>query len=380
APPAEIERLDLSSWQIAFNGSEPVRRATLDRFAAAFAPYGFRREAFVPCYGLAEATLLVTASDRSEGSSAAPVSCGVPAGGEVVVVEPESGVPCSGQAVGEIWVAGPSVAAGYWNRPEETRAAFGARLRDGRGPFLRTGDLGFLRDDALYVSGRIKDLIILRGRNLYPQDVEATAREAHPALVEGIGAAFSIDLGEERLVVVHEVERHAARLDEIFAAVREAIAREHEALAYEVVLVPRGGAPRTTSGKVQRQACRDLYLQGGLRVLGASRLSDVVLDGAADLDPAGAPPGSLDWLLRAFAAAARIDPARVDPDRPLAASGLDSLAAVELQQAVNEATGVSLPLPDLLEGMTLRAIGQRLATQGSHSRPPPPTHTPSHPG
>ncbi|HSF39029.1 MAG TPA: condensation domain-containing protein, partial [Thermoanaerobaculia bacterium] len=211
----------------------------------------------------------------------------------------------------------------------------------------------------LFVAGRLKDLIILRGRNHYPQDLEATAGKVHPALGDGTGAAFAVDAGgEERLVIVHEVERHADRLEEIAAAVRQAIAEEHEALTWEVVLVPPGGVPRTTSGKVQRRACRDLYLGGELRVLGASRLSPA----AAEEDPmTEALPGSLDWLRRAFAAAARVDPARVDPDRPLSASGLDSLAAVELKQAVEEATGVSLSLPDLLEGMTLREVEQRVA-------------------
>jgi amino acid adenylation domain-containing protein len=369
--PAEIEQLDLSSWQVAFNGAEPVRRATLDRFATAFAPCGFRREAFVPCYGLAEATLLVTAgADRSVRSAAElPVRCGpLPAGDEVAVVDPASGKPCAAGAEGEIWVRGPSVAAGYWNRPAETLETFGAVLPEGRGPFLRTGDLGFVADGELVVSGRLKDLIILRGRNLHPQDLEATAREAHPALAGGMGAAFSVDSdGEERLVIVHEVERHAARPEEIAAAVRQAVTEEHEALAYEVVLVSAGRVPRTTSGKVQRRACRELYLQGGLRVLAASRLSSAVADeGAA----AAVMEGSLEWLRRAFATAARVAPFEVDPDRPLSAAGLDSLAAVGLKQAVEEATGVSIPLTELLEGMTLREVERRVAA-GERESPAP---------
>ncbi|HSK79411.1 MAG TPA: amino acid adenylation domain-containing protein, partial [Thermoanaerobaculia bacterium] len=365
--PAEIESLDLSSWEVAFNGAEPVRTETLRRFAAAFGPCGFRKESFVPCYGLAEATLLVTAG-RAGTAADRPVRCGpLPSGDEVAVVDPVSGEPCAAGVEGEIWVRGPSVAAGYWNRPEESRETFGASLADGQGPFLRTGDLGFVTDGELAVSGRLKDLIILRGRNLHPQDLEATARAAHPALAVGMGAAFSVDGGDdaERLVIVHEVERHASRLDEIAAAVRQAIAEVHEVLAWEVVLVPVGGVPRTTSGKVQRRACRDLYAGGELRVLESSRLAPA----AADEDlVAAALPGSLDWLRRTFAAVARIEPAGVDPNRPLSALGLDSLAAVELKYRVEEATGVFLPLPDLLEGMTLRDVERQIA-EGAPAEP-----------
>ncbi len=365
-PPAEIEKLDLSSWQVAFNGAEPVREETLARFAAAFAPAGFRPGALYPCYGLAEATLMVSGGRPGEETVVREVGerrlvgCGrVLLDLEVAIVDPDTGVPCPLGGVGEIWVAGGSVAGGYWKRPEETTHAFGAALADGRGPWLRTGDLGALLGGELFVAGRLKDLIILRGRNHYPQDLEATAGKAHPALGDGTGAAFAVEVGgEERLVIVHEAERHADRLDEMTAAIRQAIAEEHEALVYEVVLVPPGGVPRTTSGKVQRRACRDLYLRGELRVLGASRLSPA----AADEDPwTEALPGSLDWLRRAFAAAARVDPAQVDPDRPLNASGLDSLAAVELKSTVEEATGVTLSLPDLLEGMTLREVEERVA-------------------
>ncbi|HKV13291.1 MAG TPA: AMP-binding protein, partial [Thermoanaerobaculia bacterium] len=374
---AEREGLDLSSWQVAFNGAEPVRAATLRRFAQAFAPCGFSASAFRPCYGLAEATLLVSgwrakgeppvraldaeALERHEAAEAGDaarsrelVGCGA-AMQTLLAVDPESGEPCAPGRVGEIWVASPSVAKGYWERPEETAATFGARLADGSGPFLRTGDLGFVSNGEVFLTGRVKDLIILRGRNHYPQDLELTAERSHAALRAGGGAAFAVDLdGEERLVIVHEVDRHARAglgAERIAAAVRQRVAEEHEVSVAEVVLIGPETLPRTSSGKVRRRACRDLYLEGGLRVLGASRLSSAV---------AGEEPQSEDWLRRAFAAAARVDSARVDPDLPLSASGLDSLAAVELKQAVEEATGVSLPLADLLEGMTLRELEQRV--------------------
>ncbi|MBW8873687.1 MAG: amino acid adenylation domain-containing protein [Acidobacteria bacterium] len=391
------EGLDLSSWQVAFNGAEPVRAGTLRRFAAAFAPCGFRAAAFRPCYGLAEATLLVSgwrqegeprvraldteALERHEAEDAVDsarsrelVSCGLGVQ-TVLAVDAESGETCPPGRVGEIWVDGPSVAQGYWERPEETVATFGARLADGTGPFLRTGDLGFVSEGELFLTGRLKDLIILRGRNHYPQDLELTAERSHAGLRAGGGAAFAVDItgeaGEERLVIVHEVERHARagmegeKTEEIAAAVRRGVAEEHEVSVAEVVLIRPETLPRTSSGKVRRHACRELYLQGGLRVLGASRLSPNDADIAADEDPRAevqsGPPGSPDWLRRAFAAAARIDPSRVDADLPLSAAGLDSLAAVELKHTVEEATGFSLPFADLLEGMTLRELERRVA-------------------
>ncbi|HVR95764.1 MAG TPA: AMP-binding protein, partial [Thermoanaerobaculia bacterium] len=384
---AEREGLDLSSWRVAFNGAEPVRAGTLRRFAETFAPCGFRASAFRPCYGLAEATLLVSglrqegepligafdaeALERHEANAAGEaagdisddaarsrelVGCGAPMQ-TVLAVDPESGVPCLPGQVGEIWVAGPSVAQGYWQRPEETAVTFGARLADGTGPFLRTGDLGFVSEGEVFLTGRLKDLIILRGRNHYPQDLELTAERSHAGLRTGGGAAFAVDVdGEERLVIVHEVDRHAVaglegdKAEEIAAAVRQRVAEEHEVSVAEVVLIRPETLPRTSSGKVRRRACREMYLQGTLRVLGASRLSP------AAVDEAPVQMGSPDWLRRVFAAAVRIDPDRVDPDLPLAAAGLDSLAAIELKQAVEEATGVSLPLTDLLEGMTLREL------------------------
>jgi amino acid adenylation domain-containing protein len=388
-PPAERERLDLSSWRVAFNGAEPVRPETLARFAEAFAASGFSPGALYPCYGLAEATLMVSGGRPGElpavrafdpaalgkGRAVAPagtsegrelVGCGrVLSDLEVAIVDPVTGKPCEPGRIGEIWVAGGSVARGYWNRPEDTAVAFDARLPggpDGRGPFLRTGDLGFFdpeNAEELYVAGRFKDLIILRGRNHYPQDLERTAERAHPSLGGGLGAAFAVDVdGEERLVIVHEAERHAdaGDVEEIAEAVRQAVASEHEALVQVVVVVPPGGVPRTSSGKVQRRACRALYLNGELKTVGRSRLE------AAE---SAVPVDESDWLLHAFARAARVDPRRVDRDRPLAALGMDSLAAIEFKNAVEAETGAALPLSALLEGMTLAEAALRIAGGGA---------------
>ncbi|HSK77309.1 MAG TPA: fatty acyl-AMP ligase, partial [Thermoanaerobaculia bacterium] len=261
-PPEERERLDLSSWRVAYNGAEPVRAETLDRFAAAFAASGFRRESFYPCYGLAEATLFVAggapgrgfrteavdaaALERHETVPARPeaparllVGCGRAWEGQrIAIADPESGAELPPGRIGEIWVSGPSVARGYWNRPEQTRSDFQAALAgEEDGPrFLRTGDLGFVANGELFVTGRLKDLVILRGRNHYPQDLELTAERAHPGLRSGSGAAFSVDVdGEERLVLVYEVERRpGAAPEEIAGAVRRAIAEEHEAQVFHV--------------------------------------------------------------------------------------------------------------------------------------------------
>ncbi len=288
--------LDLGSWRVAVTGSEPIRAETLERFSRAFAPAGFRREAFFPSYGLAEATLLVSRrllrrgdagsvgrfSARRFGAGTPPgcprrrpttpggkdlVSCGAVAPDEeVVIADPETRRRCGAGEVGEIWVRGPSVAHGYWNRPEETAAAFHARLDDGGGPFLRTGDLGFLRGGELFVAGRIRDLIIIRGANVYPQDVERTVGACHPSLRPDGAAAFAVEAdGEERLVVVQEVEALAPDdAAEVLAAVRHAVADAHQLQAYAVVLVRAGRIPRTTSGKIQRTACRTEFQEDGL--------------------------------------------------------------------------------------------------------------------
>ncbi len=399
-PPAERLGLDLSSWRVAFNGAEPVRAETLERFAAAFSPCGFRREAFYPCYGLAEATLFVTggavaappvvesfkAADL-ERDRAVPVQpldpaarrlagCGVAGAGQEVVIAGAGGRPCPPGAVGEIWVAGPSVAAGYWGRPAETAEAFAAALAPEaaaapRGPFLRTGDLGFLHGGELFVTGRLKDLVILRGRNHYPQDLELTAERSHPALRPGGGAAFSVDLeGEERLVVVHELDRHGKGAAPAAAeAVRQAIAEEHEAQVHEVVLIETGALPKTSSGKVQRHACRAAYLAGELAAVERSALAiepppAAEAPAGAALDPqalavlpAAARRAAIEgWLRGAAAAVLGLPPARVEPGRPLTALGLDSLAAIELRARVESGLGVSPPLARLLDGAALSEL------------------------
>ena len=230
----DAAKLDLSSWSVAFNGAEPVRAETLDRFASRFESCGFRRAALFPCYGLAEATLIVTGGRKKSlpiikrVEAKLMVGCGGELPGErVVIVDPVSLIELKDGQVGEIWVYGPSVARGYWNRPEDTIRIFNAYLSDtGEGPFLRTEDLGFIEDGELYITGRIKDLIIIRGLNHYPQDIEWTAERCHTALRPGCGAAFTVEAGgEERLAIVQEINARAeADLDHVIETIREAVA------------------------------------------------------------------------------------------------------------------------------------------------------------
>lgn len=285
----ERANLDLSSWDLAFVGAEPVRAATLERFTQQFAPAGFRSQAFYPCYGLAEATLLVSGPDKGTGYAVEPmrddvddrngkaatvVSCGSCLEDELVIVaDPQTGRLCDVGSVGEIWIHGPSVAQGYWNNSVATATTFQAALPSGDGPYLRTGDLGYLRDGQLYIAGRCKDLIILAGVNHYPQDFEQTAAAAHTGLNSGACAAFSVLVeNEERLIIMAEVRRDAERagestLREIATRIRAAISQTHQVGVHDVCLIRTATMPKTPSGKLQRNLCRKQYLNGELTSL-----------------------------------------------------------------------------------------------------------------
>jgi acyl transferase domain-containing protein/acyl-CoA synthetase (AMP-forming)/AMP-acid ligase II/NADPH:quinone reductase-like Zn-dependent oxidoreductase/acyl carrier protein len=286
--------LDLASVKVALCGAEPVRPDTLVQFAKVFGPCGFRQEVFRPAYGLAEATLIVSGHSESgapyapsvlaeelqrnriqlaeEGAAGSRVLAGC--GGiapdlKVAIVDPETLAPCASDRVGEIWVSGPSVAHGFWRNSAETKQTFGAHLANGEGPFLRTGDLGFLDRGQLFVTGRLKDLIIIRGSNYYPQDLEYTVERSHRALRPACGAAFSIDVdGAERLVIVQEVnDRASVPTEDVVAAIRRALTESHEVHPDAVVLIEPRSIPRTSSGKIQRYACREALLAGTLDVV-----------------------------------------------------------------------------------------------------------------
>ena len=303
--------LDLSSWRVAYSGSEPVRRSTLEQFQRTFGICGFRWEALSPAYGLAESTLLVanipagvppTFLGSAVASGTAPASRGV------AVVNPVTLERCPDGETGEIWVTGRSVATGYWNREAETLATFRAFTSDsGEGPFLRTGDLGFIHQDRLFISGRIKDLIIVRGMKHYPQDIELTAERAHPALRLGCCAAFAMGPtfassadqagptfrsradrdDEEKVAIVAEVDPrrrvHAteAELSQVIAAVRLAVTEAHHVAPWNVALVPPGAVPKTTSGKLQRYLCREALTTGLLETLASWTAKDEERERAA---------------------------------------------------------------------------------------------------
>ncbi|TRV02835.1 MAG: fatty acyl-AMP ligase [Microcystis wesenbergii Mw_QC_B_20070930_S4D] len=294
--PEQLGDLDLSSWEVAFNGSETIRAKTIEEFSAKFKSCGFRKQAFYPCYGMAEATLLVSGVKKSQppmvysvkkafleqngvvlATNSDPdydikkiVSCGQTwLDGKIKIVNPKTLTECSPREVGEIWVSSSSVTQGYWNRQQQTEETFQAYLYDtGKGPFLRTGDLGFLSDGELFVTGRLKEVIIIRGANHYPQDLEMSVQNSHPSLRQGCGAAFTIDFkGEERLVIVQEVERsYLRKLDfkEVVSKICRTIQQEHILGVYAVVLLKTGSIPITSSGKIQRSHCRDAFLSGNL--------------------------------------------------------------------------------------------------------------------
>ncbi|MBW8875028.1 MAG: amino acid adenylation domain-containing protein [Acidobacteria bacterium] len=395
---AERSGLDLSSWRVAFTGSETVRPTTLARFAAAFAGCGFERRSFLPCYGLAESTLFVAGArvedepvvatvdaaalgrgwaeePRAAGARLALAGCG--AAGmdlEVVIAEPEERRRLPPGRVGEVWVAGPSVAQGYWHQPEESARTFAARLADepGAGPFLRTGDLGFLQGGVLFVTGRRKELIILRGRNCYPQDLEATAQAAHPALVPDGGAAFSVEVAdEERLVLAQEVDRRSAlaiaadpageQVEEIARQVRRALAAEHEVALHALLLLRPGGLPKTSSGKVQRQLCRELYLRDELPVLARGAREEEAPAGPESL--ARLAPLASDEALTQLAAFLRDQAAAVVRAESAGLADLDSLAAAELAQRLERTLGVEVSLARILERPSFEALAGEVLDQ-----------------
>ena len=404
--PEERTTLDLSSWRVAFNGAEPIRASTLDEFSDAFASCGFRREAFFPCYGLAEASLLVSGGpadlppavfsvDRSalDQHRIVPVSVkardthklvgsgGNVPGQRIAIVNPETLAQCAPEEIGEIWIAGDHIAKGYWGQPNETTATFQACLADiGEVPFLRTGDLGFLREGNLVVTGRAKDLIILRGRNVYPQDVELTAEQSHPALRPGCGAAFSVQIdNQEQLVVVQELEpRTKGDLQEVLRSIRQVVAEEHEIQVYHVVLIKAGAIPKTSSGKIQHLATRAKYLAGELQVVSDWRADyesgeQASIDATTDqhsgvgsiLELQKAPPASAieDWLVTRLAGKVGLAPSEIDIHQPFTYYGLGSIEGVELAGKLEGWLSRSVPPTLVWDYPNIKAIAQYLSSE-----------------
>ena len=416
---AEQKRhLDLSSLKIAYNGAEPVRAETLERFSESFAKCGFRPEACFSCYGMAETTLLVSGGPPLVATSVLSldsetlerhriaeatngqriVSCGqIGPDLEVRIVDPETGVECSPVEIGEIWVHGASVAQGYLHRPEETEATFQAKLAGDDRHWLRTGDYGFLRGGELYVTGRLKDLIIIRGRNIYPQDIERAVERALPFVEANSCAAFSLtDQGAEQLGLLIEANRKlvrtakasdtdpaaAATLREHVARVRQEVGEEFEIPVHALAFVRPGEFPRTSSGKVQRHRCRKLLQSGEHEFVFVSKsdrpVSSTAL--AASLSPetsaAGhstAPAASavpladalrqllhdtiVEWLQTEVDA----NVASIDDDASFMALGIDSVGASEIALQIEKATGLSLTPDTFYDYRTLHELTTYLA-------------------
>ena len=402
--PSQTEGLNLSAWQAAFCGAEPISKRTLDSFATRFESIGFSSAAFYPCYGLAEATLLVAGGagpavpsalhvasgalragkieitkEPHDGSTQAFVSCGrAVTDTELRIVDPSRRQMLPEDSIGEIWLRGRSIAAGYWNQPSGEDSPFGVSLANdaGAGDFLRTGDLGFLHDGELYVTGRLKDVVILRGRNHYPQDIEATVQEVVGPRA-GQAAAFAVDSPRgEALAIIAEVDRHlsAKQLAELVPVIRRSVIEQHEVDPRHVLLTRPATIPLTSSGKVQRYNCRQMFNSQAVHTLFAWHRG-----GGAEATPLPMPalpaePTVADrpfitetisaWLLEWMVARGGVLPADVAADKPFAEFGLDSLTTVELSGEIEDWAGVQLdpltawnhPTPAALAGYIAEEI------------------------
>ncbi|HEV3199351.1 MAG TPA: amino acid adenylation domain-containing protein [Bryobacteraceae bacterium] len=381
----ETEGLDLSCWRVAFNGSDRVRLHTMEAFSAQFARVGFDRHAFYPCYGLAESTLIVTggepgriaatkhvdtpALDRgvvlratAAHDRSSLVSCGRSMPRHIVrIVDPESHRICKAGQIGEIWVAGPSVARSYWNAPDTTAERLSATLADDTSTrFLRTGDLGFEDAGELYVTGRLRDLLIIRGVNHIPDEIEDTAASAHTGLVPGGAVALVSEEGSgDGLVVIAEAKRSDHALDEALRAIVDAVAARHGLAVDTVILVRAGSLPRTSSGKLQRQDCRKRYSGGRLRELAKWTRS---VEGEIQSVRADIPPGDgvRSFLLELLAGRLNRKVAEIDSRAALCGLGLDSLEAVRISHALETRLGQPLPTDLLLSDCSIDELAAKL--------------------
>ena len=395
----ELDGIDLSSWGLAFNGAEPVRRRTLQKFVEKFGQCGFRSEAFYPCYGMAETTLIVTGGIRAEppvircfdgsaldeGKVIAAAPDGdrgrfVVGGGqtlpneEILIVDPDTRAKLPHDQVGEIWISSGSVGQGYWNKPEVTAEIFHATLADDQSSpkYLRSGDLGFLHRNELFVTGRLKDMIIVRGVNRYPQDIEMTVERTDARLRNGAAAAFALEAeNQERLVIVSEVERSADdNWDEVMDAIRRNVTMEHEIPPEAVVLVRSGSIPKTSSGKIQRHACRQGFEDGTLLKVASlctwldSNEDDTVVETAAESAPSKEDL-SIDVISAVIQTVKQVGEERaknVTPDTNIVELGLDSLERMEIISQLEERFGGQLPEDILPQIETCREVAQAVET------------------
>ncbi len=403
--PEDRDQLDLSSWVGAGNGSEPIYASTLKRFSDYFKSANFKHEQHYPCYGMAESTLLITGverqtitrvleldeealernfvkiTDENSKGVVSKVSCGTNPVGTLKIVNPDTLEELSEGRVGEIWFQSGSVAQGYWNRPEVTEEIFNAHIAgSGEGPFMRTGDLGFLYEGELYITGRVKDLIIIRGRNHYPQDIELTVYESHPALTSNGGAAFSVDVkGAERLVVIQEVERTALRnlnQEEVFDAIRKAVAEEHEIQIYAITLLSPGRLPRTTSGKTQRSGSKKAFLADSLVNVGEWKMPieevkefvplEQFLPALAELKSMEKPARQKaisNYLIELVSRTLHTPADQIEADKPIVNLGLDSMHAIEIKGQLESDLKTDLEVTELLQGYSIHDLANTLAEE-----------------
>ena len=395
------DTLDLSSWELAFTGAEPVRAETIERFTDAFSRCGFRREAFYPCYGMAETTLLVSgglkgsvpvvkmlkgeALKQNQAIAATPtdkgaitlVGCGQAIDQQqVVIANPETLARCAVNEIGEVWVKGESVTQGYWERPNQTQATFKAYLADtAEGPFLRTGDLGFIQDGELFITGRLKDLIIIRGRNHYPQDIEQTVERSHAALRTGCSGAFAVDVdGGEQLGVVVEVKRSYLRklnAQEIIKSIRKAIVEHHEMQPYAILLLKTSTIPKTSSGKIARHACKAGFYNQSLDTVEEWRDKPKQPLNITQLPTGNDQTKIQDWLVAQISQGLGVSLQEIDIQEPFASYGLDSVRAVRLSAQLEDWLGYKLTPTLVYDYPTIASLSQYLAQLATNEAPTP---------
>jgi acyl-CoA synthetase (AMP-forming)/AMP-acid ligase II/acyl carrier protein len=379
-----LDDIDLHTVRPLFCGAEPIKMETLEKFAEKFKDCNFSIDQFYPCYGLAENTLIVTggeldakpvylnvdakkleqgvvevASANSESPVQTLVGCGYPmVGTTVCIVDPTHQKILQNGKVGEIWVSGPSVARSYWHNDRKSKETFHAFTDNGKGPFMRTGDLGFIHGGQLFITGRIKDLIIIRGLNHYPHDIEHTVENSHDALQLSGSAAFSADMGHgEELVIVCEVKRTAIRTldaDEVIRRLRESISAKHQVEIAALTLVRPGSIPKTSSGKIRRIECRKEFLKGNLQAI-AEWAKPKVKPGVLQANESEI----LMWMKNWVAAKLEVDVSTIDTNLPLAEIGLDSILGVVMAKDAEEEFGMEWPIDLFLEETTLRKIAQK---------------------
>ncbi|MEZ5509408.1 MAG: AMP-binding protein [Gammaproteobacteria bacterium] len=396
----QLAQLDLSSWDVAFNGAEAIQVDALNAFTERFAPAGFDRRAFLPCYGLAEATLFVAGSPAGRGplvrdaaltglakgefvalESGAPeettalVSSGVIAqGADVRIVDPNSHEECADGKVGEIWVNSPSVAQGYWNKPSFSGSVFRATIKaQGDTHYMRTGDLGFKLENELFVTGRIKEMIIVAGRNHYPQDIEFSLQSCNPAFRKGCGAAFAIaDHGKEQLVVMQELSNtqlQPSDYQQLALQAARAIGFRHGISPRALVFIAPGNLPKTSSGKIQRTEARKIYEAGNITTLYTwDNTAGQIAKPSEARDHAQ--PVFTDWQSELYVQMQtwvsdklNIEAHHVDLDVTFSELGVDSIEAIELVDRLQDTIQRTIPATELMRYPTVKSLIEHFATE-----------------